>query len=184
MIIMKKIVSLVLVLSLVLGGSALVFAYSGPQKGNRGQGRNNQVQQNRMTGAERLDLSEEQVEEMEELRDEHFDKQDELRDDLFDKREELREMYFDSEVNKDELLSLQEEINQLQAKLADSRMEHRLEMRNILSDEQWEECADLGGFAYQGGQRGRGSRRAQGRHGRGRRGARGRGANCAGPIGY
>ncbi|MFO7819156.1 MAG: periplasmic heavy metal sensor [Halanaerobacter sp.] len=179
---MKKLVSLVLVLSLVLGGSALVFAYSGPQKGNRGQGRNNQAQQNRMTGAERLDLSDEQIEKMEELRDEHFEKQDELRDDVFDKREELREMYFDSEANKDEIVSLQEEVNQLQAKLADARMEHRLGMRDILSDEQLEESADLANFGRRGGQKGRGRDRG----GRGRRETKGRRANCAGfgPMGY
>lgn len=180
---MKKLFSLVLVLSLVLGGSALVFAYSGPQRGYRGEGRNNQVPQDRMTWEERLDLSDEQAEKIEELRDDHFDKQDELRDDLFDKREELRDMYFDSEAKQDELLSLQEEVNQLQAKLADTRMEHRLEMRSILSDEQLEECADLANFGHRGAQRGRGFRRTQGR---GRRGVRGRRVNCAGfdPMGY
>ncbi|MBM7557562.1 Spy/CpxP family protein refolding chaperone [Halanaerobacter jeridensis] len=168
---MKKIVSLVLVLSLVIGVSALAVAYSGQgpkaggQQGYRTQGRNNQFQQNRMTWQERLNLSEEQVEKMEELRDEYFDQQYDLRDDREDKREELREMYFDSTANKDEIMNLQQEVNQLRTQLADLRMEHRLEMRNILTTEQLEECEDLGSFGRRG------------RRGVGRTGKRGPRAN-------
>ena len=148
---MKKIVSLVIVLSLVIGGSALAFAYAGQQRGGyKQQGRNNQLQQNRITWQERLNLSEEQLEKMEELREEHFEKQDELREDLADKREELREMYFDNEANENELMSLHREVNQLRIQLTDSRMEHRLAMRNVLSAEQLEECEDLGRFDHRG----------------------------------
>ena len=168
---MKRLVSLVLAVSLVLGGSSLVFAYSGHgqnvggQQGYKTQGRNNQFQQNRMTVQERLDLSEKQVEKMEKSRDEYFDKQDELRDDLEDKREELREMYFDSEVNKSEFMSLQQEVNQLRSELANLRVEHRLEMRNVLTTEQLEECEDLARFGRRSGKRGFGRSGSRGTRG-------------------
>lgn len=176
---MKKLVSLVLAVSLLLGGSALAFAYpghgqkAGGQQEYRTEERNNQFQQNRMTGQERLELSEEQVEQLEELRAEYFDKQDELRDDLEDKREELREMYFDSAVDEGKIISLQQQVNQLQAELADLRLEHRLALRNVLSAEQLEDCEELGRFGRLEGRRGFGrfgSRGARGHRGHHRTG--------------
>ena len=171
---MKKIISLVLAGVLVLGASALVFAYGG-HRGYGPQGKSNHYQR-RMNGEERVNLSQAQIEQIEEVKDKYFAKQDDLRDKLRAKKEELRELYFDKEAAKEEIISLQAEINNLRAELADLRMEQRLEMRNILTTEQLGEYenvdrSNLPRFSRR--RRGLESRGAQRRYGAGSRFGRG-----------
>ncbi|MGM0501077.1 MAG: Spy/CpxP family protein refolding chaperone [Bacillota bacterium] len=164
---MKKVVTLMLVVSLVVGGSALVLAYgsSGQRQGRYQQQRNSERQRgNKRNWQEKLNLSEQQSEKIEELRANYFAKRDEMRDELVDKRAELREMYFNSEVSKEELTTFNTEINELRIQLNDVRAEHRLSVRNTLDQEQLEECGEY--FAEAQNYRGRGRRMNRGSRGR------------------
>ena len=175
---MKKIVSLVLVLSLVLGASAVVFAYGNHSRGDsryREERRRDDFRRDRESMGERLNLSEAQLEKLDDLRDKYFDQQEDLRDQLADKKEEARDMYIDQDGTESEIMSLHQEIDGLQNELSKLRVEYRLEMRKILTAEQLEEFGEFGRLGRRGFRQHRGYRM--------QRGFRGRRADCGSGFG-
>ncbi|MCK8824472.1 Spy/CpxP family protein refolding chaperone [Fuchsiella alkaliacetigena] len=140
---MKKTVSVVLILVLVLGLSSLAFA----RIGSRGQGMMGRDYGMRGVDCDRgrsrldgedLNLTEEQERELEDLKIEYYEKSELVREEMWDKRAQLRELYYDSEASDGELRSLQNEIDGLRAELMELKDEQRLSLREILTAEQLE----------------------------------------------
>lgn len=150
---MKKIMSISLVMVLVLGLSVLVLAHGQTGRGN-GYAQNDYYNQ--------LRLSEQQIDDLEELEDEYYDRVDDLRDNLWDKQEDLRDAYIDKDVKEERINEMHSEINKLRQELFEINQQYRLELRAMLSDRQLEEMSRYGmrgmGF-YNCGRYGRGSRR-------------------------
>jgi Spy/CpxP family protein refolding chaperone len=157
---MKKSISFVLVLTLVLGISVYALAH----------GNNNGVSQGSQNGYhEQLNLSAEQEEQMEKFQDRYYERTDELRE----KREELRELYFDKNASRQEIVKAQRELNQLRAESFELRTKSQLGVRNMMTSEQLATMDDYGmmgfgmmnGYGMRGGGRFRGHRGGHGMSG-------------------
>ena len=125
---MKKIM---LMMALVLVGT-MTFAQRGPRDGGqRGDNRPNREDRKEMI-AERLDLSDEQQQQIEDLRMAHLKVTSDTKSQLDIKRAEL-DAAIKAEKPVDKLIG---EIGNLENKLLDARVKHRIAVRNTLTDEQ------------------------------------------------
>ena len=125
---MKKIM---LMMALVLVGT-MTFAQRGPRDGGqRGDNRPNREDRKEMI-AERLDLSDEQQQQIEDLRMAHLKVTSDTKSQLDIKRAEL-DAAIKAEKPVDKLIG---EIGNLENKLLDARVKHRIAVRNTLNDEQ------------------------------------------------
>jgi len=86
--------------------------------------------------AANLNLSAEQIKEMQDLRAKHFNETAVLREKLFAKSAELRSLWAQNEPNEAEILKKQKEVNELRAELQAMGTRHRLQVRGILTPEQ------------------------------------------------
>ncbi|GAB6100562.1 hypothetical protein JCM16358_24410 [Halanaerocella petrolearia] len=144
---MKKIVSLGLILVLLVAGSALVLAHGGGF-GNQGSvGRGYRYDQDYYQY--QLNLSDDQLNQIEELRDEYYHQAEDIMDQLRDKNYELHELYFEQNASRDKVVGLQEEVNGLRNKLIKLRTNFYWKLRNVLTDDQLEQFADYG-FGFNG----------------------------------
>ncbi|TDX51432.1 Spy/CpxP family protein refolding chaperone [Orenia marismortui] len=146
---MRRSLSFVLVMTMVLGISVYAFAHGGGNgfnQGPRNTYRNNNYHDD-------LNLSREQEDKIEELQDKYYDQMDDLMDDLRDKGRDLRDLYFDKDAKRNEILELQAEVNQLRNQMSILMTEMRLEMRDILTAEQLDLIEDYGmmGFGMMNG---------------------------------
>ncbi|MCK8816834.1 periplasmic heavy metal sensor [Natroniella sulfidigena] len=128
----KRIVSLVVVLTLLVGFSALGYGMM--------SGRNHRGYEER--GWDGLDLSQEQSEEIDRLTEDHYRQARELSYELRDKRYELRELYFDAEVSNSRIEKQQAEVEQLERELDALRADYQLALRDILNTEQLDRMSD------------------------------------------
>ena len=133
---MKKILSVSLVAVLVLGLSVFVLAHG---QGNRDYNGYDQDEY-----YNHLNLSEQQIHDLEELEEEYYDQVDDLRDEIWDKRDDLRELYFDKDSKEEEIVNLHNEINKLRQNLFEINQDYRLELRKMLSSRQLEEMNEYG----------------------------------------
>ena len=125
---MKKIM---IMMALVLVGT-MTFAQRGPRNsGQRGDDRPNRGDRKEMI-AERLDLSDEQQQQIEDLRISHLKTTSETKSQLDIKKAEL-EAAIKGEKPVDKLIG---EIGKLENQLLDARVKHRIAVRNTLNDEQ------------------------------------------------
>ena len=125
---MKKIM---IMMALVLVGT-MTFAQRGPRNdGQRGDGRPNRGDRKEMI-AERLDLSDEQQQQIEDLRISHLKTTSETKSQLDIKKAEL-EAAIKGEKPVDKLIG---EIGKLENQLLDARVKHRIAVRHTLNDEQ------------------------------------------------
>ncbi|WP_258101203.1 Spy/CpxP family protein refolding chaperone [Marinoscillum pacificum] len=125
---MKKIM---IMMALVLVGT-MTFAQRGPREGGqRGDNRPNRDDRKEMI-AERLDLSDEQQQQIEDLRISHLKTTSETKSQLDIKKAEL-EAAIKGEKPVDKLIG---EIGKLENQLLDARVKHRIAVRNTLNDEQ------------------------------------------------
>jgi len=142
---MKKYVSLLLIIILVLGFSTFALAWGGKSGPRNVRG----IVEVKRFGSmeellkEELDLTEEQVDRLKEYREEYSDKLEELRDELRDRQEELHDLYFDKSKESEEVIKVQSEINLLRTKMTKHTNELRLLVRNVLTEEQLEELEDI-----------------------------------------
>jgi len=158
---MKRILSFVLVMTMVLGISVYAFAHGG--NGFNSQGTRNGYRNNNHRND--LNLSNAQEDQLEGLQDKYYDQMDDLMDDMRDKNDDLRDLYFDKDADRNEIIAAQKEVNLLRNKMFDVMAEMQLEMRDILTAEQLEYMEDYGmmgfgmmhGFGMMGGRGFRGS---------------------------
>ncbi|MDD3807840.1 MAG: hypothetical protein PHE86_07420 [Candidatus Marinimicrobia bacterium] len=85
---------------------------------------------------EKLDLTSEQIEQLQDLRLQHKKEVIPYQSDLRIKRIELQEMLAKGESEKN-LVKKNNEINEIKAKLSDSRLKHELKVREIVGTENY-----------------------------------------------
>lgn len=117
--------------------------------------------------AANLNLTAEQIKQMQDLRTEHFNQTSTLRETLLARNAELRSLWAQKDPSQTEILKKQKEINDLRAQLQEMGVKHQLQARGILTAEQQTQlqgylsdpanfgpgCGKRGGF---GGERGMG----------------------------
>jgi Spy/CpxP family protein refolding chaperone len=89
-----------------------------------------------MMAADDLGLTDDQVDKLADMRFEHQKEMIKKKAALKEARLELRQLMRNAEVDKKAALSRQEKISALKADVARMRLDHRLEMRKVLSNEQ------------------------------------------------
>jgi|GEM_PF-5738147 Spy/CpxP family protein refolding chaperone len=144
---MRRILSFVLVMTMVLGVSGYAFAHGGRfNQGHRNNYENNDFH-------DELNLSNAQEDQLEELQDKYYDQMDNLMDEMRDKNDDLRDLYFDKDADRDEIIAAQKEVNSLRGKMFALMTEMQLEMRDILTAKQLESMEDYGmmGFGMMNG---------------------------------
>jgi Spy/CpxP family protein refolding chaperone len=107
-----------------------------------------------------LNLTAEQIKQMQDLRAEHFKETATLRETLLTKKADLRSLWALKDPKQEDILLKQQEINDLRAKLQTLATQHRLEARKVLTPEQQtqlQSClSDPGNFGPGYGKRGGG----------------------------
>jgi Spy/CpxP family protein refolding chaperone len=110
--------------------------------------------------AANLNLTAEQIKEMQTLRTQHISDTDPLRETLFAKNAELRSLWAQKDPNQTGIMKKQKEVNDLRADLQEMAIKHRLQARGILTAEQQtqlQSClSDTGNFGPGSGKRGGG----------------------------
>jgi Spy/CpxP family protein refolding chaperone len=86
-----------------------------------------------------LNLTEEQLSKINPIRENHYKNVGELRDELDRLRIDKRSMFRTSDINKNDYLSLEKKMSQLREKIALSGAEFRMEIYEILTDDQKKE---------------------------------------------
>jgi len=136
---MKKIISMILVLGLLVTGFSLsIDAFGGPKGGNNGvqttKGYNqNDVQRNFYNNP--LDLDDSQMEKMNEARNDFFEKREDLQSELQGLNSELKELVMEN-ADDEEIATIRTKINNLQSELENSRVNYWNQVKNILTEEQ------------------------------------------------
>lgn len=123
---MKKITFM---MALILIGT-MSFAQRAP-RAERGEERPNKERSHERM-ADHLDLTDEQQQQMKDLRLAHLKKTSETQSQMKIKKAEL-EAAIKSEKSVDQLI---DEIGKLENKLLEARIKHRIDMRNVLDDDQ------------------------------------------------
>lgn len=148
--------------------SMLVPALALAQRGNRpGRGDGGEWKAPRERMAERLNLSDEQQDKMQDLRREHQKQMLLHRGEMASLRAQMEAEFLSDSINEGKVKSLSAEISRLRSQMDESRLEHRLAMGKILTAEQREELQSFrgagrrGGFHRGGAWGGRGSGRGE-----------------------
>jgi Spy/CpxP family protein refolding chaperone len=92
---------------------------------------------------EKLELTEAQRDQLQDLRQEHRQTMVRLRGETAQARAELQALLLDPEVGKTEALQAQAKVSDLRAKAARLRLEHRFAVRSVLTPEQREKMEAL-----------------------------------------
>ena len=95
-----------------------------------------------------LNLTAEQIKQMQELRTQHFNETAALREALLARNAELRSLWAQKDPNQVEILKKQKEINDLRSQLQEMGVKHQLQARQVLTSEQQ---TQLQGYLYGGG---------------------------------
>jgi Spy/CpxP family protein refolding chaperone len=110
--------------------------------------------------AANLNLTAEQIKQMQDLRTQHFNETATQREALLARNAELRSLWAQKDPNQTEILKKQKEINDLRAQLQEMAVKHQLQARGILTPEQQTQLqgnlADTGNFGPGYGKRGGG----------------------------
>ena len=140
---MKKIISTVLVLGLLVAGFSLsIDAFGGPQGGPGNKGYNQNRSQVTSDYNNPLDLSEEQIDQMEGIRDDFYSNREELQEKLQETNYELKEVLRENGSD-GEVASLRTKINNLQSDITNLRINYWEKVQNVLTDEQVAEMKEL-----------------------------------------
>jgi Spy/CpxP family protein refolding chaperone len=129
------------------------------QRGQRGEGRGGPPPIEKL--AERLDLTAEQQAQIETMRDEGESERLEYRKQLMQLKNQLEGEWLKDELNERTLKSLTEQLGEIRTKMQLQHLEHRLELREVLTPAQWDKLLTSRkgwGHGHRGhGPRGRGS---------------------------
>ena len=90
-----------------------------------------------------LNLSHEQEKQLKAQRNKHREQTEEIRKSLKTKREEIRNELQKQELNMEKINKTHSELKDLRSKTADLRLEGILEVRNILTTEQFKKFCEL-----------------------------------------
>ncbi|MGM0568520.1 MAG: Spy/CpxP family protein refolding chaperone [Elusimicrobiota bacterium] len=93
---------------------------------------------------DKLDLSDEQKNEIKKQKEELSDKRNELRKNLRLKMKDMREALASDEINRGEIDALIEKISAIQKEILKNRAKGVYILREILSEEQWQQMKDKG----------------------------------------
>ena len=105
--------------------------------------------------ANSLNLSAEQQQQMQALREKHWNDTATLREEMFNKQVELRNLWAEPTPDQEKILAKQREMNGLRERLQEKSIQHRLEMRKVLTPEQQAQIGAFGpGFGPGHGMRG------------------------------
>ncbi|OQA29812.1 MAG: Zinc resistance-associated protein precursor [Betaproteobacteria bacterium ADurb.Bin341] len=132
------------ILAATLFFSATAFAQMGP-----GHGRG-------MRDPQIPNLTAEQSTKLQALRKAHWDQNAPIRQQLMAKKSEMHSLWLSPKPDRAAIVAKQKEISDLQAKLAEKAIDHRFEMRQVLTPEQLAQAGDFGqgrGKGRRGGQR-------------------------------
>jgi len=122
-----KLIATLLVMVLAV---TVTMAQQGPRK-DRGYNRGG-----RLDFSERLDLTEDQQTKFDALRVDHFKSTQELRDQVREKQVKLDDLLNNDEIDVKNVEKLVAEIGQVRTKLMRERINHHIEVRKLLTDEQ------------------------------------------------
>jgi Spy/CpxP family protein refolding chaperone len=86
--------------------------------------------------AANLNLTAEQIKEMQDLRTKHFADMGPLREKLFARNAELRSLWAQKDPKQEDLVNKQKEVNEVRTQLQTLATQHRLELRKVLTPEQ------------------------------------------------
>jgi len=86
--------------------------------------------------AANLNLTAEQIKQMQDLRTQHFNETTTQREALLARNAELRSLWAQKDPNQTEILKKQKEINDLRAQLQEMAVKHQLQARGVLTPEQ------------------------------------------------
>ena len=136
---MKKILTALMVLSFVgILFACAVFAH-GPQSnmmgGTNNQPRYNSDEREYGVGYNRVELSEEQIDEIADLRNEFYNETEELRDQLRNLNRELRDLEFRGASNA-EIGEVEDRIEEVLFQMDEKRTANQEKMESILTEEQ------------------------------------------------
>jgi len=110
--------------------------------------------------AANLNLTAEQIKQMQNLRTELFNETATLRETLLARNAELRSLWAQKDPNQTEILKKQKEVNDLRAQLQEMGVKHQLQARGVLTPEQQIQLqgylSDTGNFGPGYGKRGGG----------------------------
>ena len=105
---------------------------------------------------EKLNLSEEQKRLLKENRNQYQERMRALFQRMRERKQQLQNEIQKGEVNKGKVSQINDELKQIQARLTDLRLDSILEVKKILTVEQFEEfLKSVGGKVGQGGRRGK-----------------------------
>jgi len=108
--------------------------------------------------AANLNLTAEQIKEMQDLRTKHFNETATLRETLFARNAELRSLWAQANPDEKNIVAKQKEVNDLRAQLQEMAVKHRLQARGVLTPEQQTQVqgylSDTGNFGPGYGKRG------------------------------
>ncbi len=99
-------------------------------------------------------LTAEQSTKLQALKKAHWDQTAPIRQQLMAKKGEMHSLWLSPKPDQSAILAKQKEISELQAKLAEKSIEHRFEMRQILTPEQLAQAGNFGqghGMGRRGG---------------------------------
>lgn len=124
---MKNTKLIITAILLITFSASLAQPFGARMKGNG---------QYRMDKYEKLNLSDDQKDEIQELRFDHQSKMIEIRAEFKKTTLELRRLLTSSDLEKKEYLSLVEKRNNIRSKMELEKAEHRLNVLSLLTDEQ------------------------------------------------
>ena len=108
--------------------------------------------------AANLNLTAEQIKEMQDLRTKHFNETATLREALLARNAELRSLWAQSNLDEKTIVAKQKEVNDLRAQLQEMAVKHQLQARGVLTPEQQTQVqgylSDTGNFGPDYGKRG------------------------------
>jgi len=136
--------SSVLAAAIIFSASAFAQMGPGPERGMRHQNIPN--------------LTTEQSTKLQALRKAHWDQNAPLRQQLMTKKSEMRSLWLSPKPDQAAIVAKQKEISDLQAKLAEKAINHRFEMRQVLTPEQLAQAGDFGQGRGMGRRGGKGCR--------------------------
>jgi Spy/CpxP family protein refolding chaperone len=154
---MKKIMTVVAVIALAVIVASPAMAYRGMRVGY-GSGPGNVAD---IGAARGLDLTAEQTQTINTLREAHLKDIQPLQDQMLSKSRELRSLWLAKTPDKEKILSLQKEAQDLRGQLTDKFTTYRLDVRQVLTPEQqakvqaygtvWGMARSGAGMAHMGG---------------------------------
>ncbi len=134
---MKKIITVLMVMTLIFAGVSVVGAARGGfyGRGGMGPGYSMGYGAGYSGNQNHLDLSDEQQEKLQEINENFFAKRDELREQLWDTNQKLKELVY-SDTSAEEVDNLRNQINSLQTEMNNLRFSHNDEIKAVLTEEQ------------------------------------------------